>query len=362
MSYEEDLRRCQLIFRTGQVSGKTPVAVGNTIPACMEELHCLLESYRSDFPVVQENIYWVGILGAVGRLFEALMQNTAFKNILTWEFKNSVRRVLYHSRGPFCTTNLGEPIDAFQTVAFFTHCYEHCRAELTRATKVEFPSLAHNIDVEDRRLPLFHRVMNTGTIWAEQSIQKSEIKSKALARLESNEGMFIMTTMYIAQNLDRFLKAPSPEEQKKAIIIIGSYIGAQLAWLSCDVSSLLQERAIDEASVQDKSYLSPQELAKVRAYRDQYIDLGRRYRHENISLLELTKTYGFRLDSPISLTKAQDKKAVDALLFATTQRSYRMIPKKTQPKPKKKLVIERRDAPPATTLIEQSAKTKPGMH
>lgn len=301
MSYEEDLKRCQKIFSRSQIRFKALIPIGNEIPNCMEELYYLLKFYNVDAPCMQENIHWVAILGAVGRLFEALGKHNSFKNLLTWEFKNSVRRVIYHSRGPFCATNLGEAIPPGITVAFFIHCYEHCRTELTLATQTGFPSLADNIDLSDRNLPLFHKVMNIGSIWADEKIQSSEVKSKALSRLESNEVRFLVTILYIRENIGCFIKSPSPEEQKKTNVIVGNFIGAEVAWLSCDVSSLLQGRAIDE-HLPGRTKLSTQERDKIRGY-EKYVELGIKYRHENLSVNVLLAKFGL---STASITPRGD--------------------------------------------------------
>lgn len=296
MPYADDLKRCNKIFSHNQVaSSTTTISLSPAIYVCMHEWHLVLKSYRSNMPGLLENIYWVAILGTTGRLFEALIQNPNFKNILTFNFTSSVRRVLYHSRGPFYATNTGEPIPPHQTVAFFIHCYEHCRKELTKSTTVEFPALDYAIDVTDRQLPLFHRIMNVGTIWAQEKIEDSEIKAKALARLTSNEAMFATYLICVHKNLTHFIGAATAENIHKAIIVLGSYIGAEIAWLSCDVSSLLQGRATTDPHQQQSAPLSHQEYEQVCKYRDRYLELGKEYRHGNICLSILTEIYGFRL-------------------------------------------------------------------
>ena len=138
MGYAEDINRCRNIFQNNQLnlsSGSFGMHQRTVISDRMLEAFHLLNSYNSNRPDLEENIHWVAILGAIGRLFEALMSAKASSKILSWDFKVSARRVIYHARGPFAVTSLGIAnknflIDSDNTVAFFMHCYEHCRNEL----------------------------------------------------------------------------------------------------------------------------------------------------------------------------------------------------------------------------------------
>lgn len=318
MGYAEDINRCMKIFRSNQLSsGSGPLTLHQkTIlnDRMLETFH-LLNSYNSSRPNFEENIHWVAILGAIGRLFEALMSTKVSSKILSWDFKVSARRVIYHSRGPFAVTNLGMEnknflINPDNTIAFFMHCYEHCRGELAHVGIVS-ASLAHKIKLSDREQPWFHIVMNAGSIWAEQRIKDSEIKARALARLISNKAKFIANVEFLRKNERCFVELSNPDGAIIANMIRGNYIGAELAWLSCDVSSLRNCRAVDEQLKTGSTNLSAQEREMLNKKYGKYVELGKSYRHGNLNITDLLERYG--LNTYIQL---EPRKILTPVLFS----------------------------------------------
>ncbi len=340
MTYEEDTIRCNGIFRAGQVKphGRHLMQDKAIISDRMLELYHLLSSYNYDPKEhsTKENIHWVAILGAVGRLFESLMTNRAFSQILSSQFKISAKRVIYHSRGPFCITKLGitdpvppggpEYVVMFPSecvISFFTHCYEHSRTELD-TIGIQTPSLAHKVNLSDRTELWFHAVINMGSIWAEQRVRDSEIKSKAIARLSGNEEKFLRTCEHLKKNRTYFIEEADHESQKTSDIIIGSYLGTEIAWLSCDVSSLLYGKAFDDQTTTIPSRLSKQEKCMIETRYTKYLDPGKQYRHKNLSLTELLRRPELNSDTPAP--QIEPAMLFLALLLRQNQKKSRETP------------------------------------
>ncbi len=300
MVHAKNMARCENIFKNKQINFHTPrlsLQQKQMIHDRMLEAFYILDSYKENIDIDAENIHWVAILGAMGRLFEVLLSHAATTEILTRDFKVSARRVIYHSYGPFCVTTLGIPNGRFlmkseDAIAFFTHCYEHCRGELM-TIGIRTPSLLNKITLVDREQPWFHILVNTGSIWANDRVADSETKIKALERLARNKAKFITNVAFLQKNERCFLDLTNPEGVKISNLIKGNYLGAELAWLSCDISSLRTGKAVNEQS--DKTILSKIERNMIDKKYGRYVELGKAYRHENLNVMELLERYSLTM-------------------------------------------------------------------
>ena len=323
MVYEENMARCRGVFKSKQINFRTPrlsPQQKQMVHDRMLDVFYLLDSYKENIDIDAENIHWVAILGAIGRLFEALLSYTTTANILTRDFKISARRVIYHSSGPFCVTSLGIPNGRFlmkseDSIAFFMHCYEHCRNELM-AIGITTPSLFNKISLADRELQWFHILVNTGSIWASDRVTDSETKIKALERLARNKAKFITNIEFLQKNERCFSDLANPEAVKISNLIKGNYLGAELAWLSCDVSSLRTGKAINEQS--DKTILSITERNMIDNKYGRYVELGKAYRHENLNVMELLERYS--LTTRVRRQSQHAHKLPEMLFSKATQR------------------------------------------
>ena len=182
MSNTSDLDACRVIFRAGQCT-PTPgqIEADHPVHQRMTELYHILQSYAANGPDLEEDIHWVAILGAVARLFEALSNEPAFEEILTAKFKNSARRLIYHSRNSF-SSSITALVSAEAVIRFFIHCYEHCRHELA-TTGMRFGALDQLNLKMDMLQPWFHAVMHMGSTCVDERVADSEIKFKASASI-----------------------------------------------------------------------------------------------------------------------------------------------------------------------------------
>lgn len=153
--------------------------------------------------------------------------------------------------------------------------------------------------------------MNAGSIWAEQRIRDSEIKAKALVRLVSNKAKFITTIEYLRKNESCFIELANPDGAVIANMIRGNYIGAKLAWLSCDVASLRNCRAVDGQLVTGSTKLSAQENRMLNKKYGRYVALGKTYRHDNIDVTELLERYGLHTHRQL-----QPRQTISPMLFS----------------------------------------------
>lgn len=323
MASEENVARCRGMFKSKQLNFNTQrlsLQQKQVIHERMLEVFYLLDSYNENIDIYAENIHWVAILGAIGRLFEVLLSHGQTANILTREFKISARRVIYHSSGPFCITSLGVPngnflIDSEHTIAFFMHCYEHCRNELMRIGIITH-SLLNKITLGDREQQWFHILVNTGSIWASDRVVDSETKIKSMERLARNKAKFIASIEFLQKNEQCFLDLTNPETIKISNLIKGNYLGTELAWLSCDVSSLRTGKAINEQL--EKTCLNAAERRMIDTKYGRYVALGKAYRHENLNVIGLLERYS--LTTHLRTQSQHENKLPEMLFSKATQR------------------------------------------
>jgi len=141
------------------------------------------------------------------------------------------------------------------------------------------PPLSQPLYVTDRSYPYFALTMDYSL--RKSGIHRSEIKALAMARLPRNKAYLAQLITYFQQHPLCFQSAEDPQSPAKARHILGSILGAQIAWISCDASSLLKGEARRSADDPRPASLSRQETIHIRQTYGEYISLGIQYRHNN---------------------------------------------------------------------------------
>lgn len=181
---------CKEIFRKKKYVVNSPVDVSK-ISDRMQELYYILESEYKSEPCFEENIHWIALLGAVARLFTALNESEIFSELLNVQFKNGVRNTIYHCQGPF--SDLSGP----ELITFFSHCYEHCRLELSSVLEEHYKPLTRPIDLKDRKKFYFTSAVDYSM--QKSGIRSSEIKNHAKGRAANAPTDFGPTSLTIQE-------------------------------------------------------------------------------------------------------------------------------------------------------------------
>ena len=294
------------VFQKNQIS---PTLARDDISAlrAMYELGKVLNSYVDACERFVENYRWVAILGAFGRLLECVRKNEKLKNILCFSYTQNLLRLLYHSRGPYAIITIHEYrnedgnflMDPEYVIKFITHCYEHVRLELASAgIRNEYVSLEDKISEDEKDAFWFFAVLNMGSKESvDFRVRQSEIQSLAIDRLASNEAQFL-ETLESLRYLHVLLANLSTDEDCfiTKVIIIGSYIGTSLAWLSCDLSSVIYNKAFAVNYGSRKARISNRRKTELKRKYSKYLDDGKWYRHEMLSIIDLVNKYVDFLD------------------------------------------------------------------
>lgn len=259
----------------------------------MQELYEVLEA-DYDFPTsVTENIQYLAMLGAAGRLFEQLLYSNqkAGKLIFPFEFLSGLRSTIYHTDNPF------SQLDDIQQRMFFRVIYAYCQHELNKVTgKDLYPRLSNEVDMSVINTPGFTSIVEYA-ITAGKQVQpkvKEVLLRKLAANLNSLHGVF----QCFQENPGYLVNDDSKASLYRANVVRGSAVGTIMAWLSLDFVNLFKGFKLTNSEKQ--LVASQYQLFK----KD-----GMDYRHDGLSIHTIVRKNGIKALSSAAL-QAQIDEAV----------------------------------------------------
>lgn len=260
-----------------------------TISRCMNELYHILEAGYTSTPEPQSTIHFSAILGASGRLIEALLysKESSFQCIFNKKFLVGVRSTIYHAQGPF--SHLCVYTDP-KILNFFSHLYDHCRKELCASlNRPIYLPLSREIDYAEREQEYFRNTIDYSM--QDHQMRVSKIKPKILERLERNVKLLNDMIKFLSDNTSFLVNRDGIENEKRSNIVRASAIATQTAWIGLDASSLLKGDFYLNETDEETSALAQNERGFVQRKYKEYIKPGIRYRHEHAELSQVLENH-----------------------------------------------------------------------
>lgn len=264
----------------------------------MQEWFNVLAADYAPFTPVNIAIRYYAVLGATGRVFEALLksEDKMGQKIMPLAFLIAIRNTIYHAENPFKQL---DPENG-EFITFFSHLYEHCRREISSITATsDLPYLLAPLDIAERQKPYFTQALYYAM--SEAKVHRKKVKSEVQAKLKETYDTIIELIEHFQFQPGFLAHADTPDAYQRSNIIRSSAIGALLAWFSADSSCLLKGDFYDKIEDKQKSAISKgykQALLKEHA---EFISAGKLYRYEQVSLDVITRRFAIAAESPFGL-------------------------------------------------------------
>ncbi|MCS5710382.1 ankyrin repeat domain-containing protein [Candidatus Berkiella aquae] len=237
------------------------------VSRCMMEWHTVLEMNYYSYKGKEVSMRRLAILGATGRIFEALLysENKLGKKILPFQVLSGIRSTLYHAPRVFAQLNTRKHNNL---TPFFGYLYEYCRTELHKIHGEEFypPLLFASVEPAEREKPYFNETI-THAIEIGQTRQVKDKESLQVA-LRKNVTLLNNILTYFKKYVGCFVNDDTSSSLYQANVVRASIVGAVAGWISLDAIHL--QRLTKEKRLEEKPVIK---LGK--QYRHQWLTIGK---------------------------------------------------------------------------------------
>lgn len=256
---------------------------------CMMELFYVLETDDTSLLPIDIQIRDLAMIGALGRLFEALLhsEEKVGKKIFSFPFLSGLRSVLYHVDNPFVHLNAD---DILSRDTFFKHIYDYCRTELhTLFGKSIYPGLSTSLNIAERETVAFKEAVQYAI--EEGKIHRRKLKLVLQKRLNDNTDLFNSIIQHLKVNPGYAVVDDSRRSLQHADVVRGNAVGALIALISQDATSLEKGDFYLTEQAKTKSALSRESRFKMLKSYMPFHQLGNHYRYRHLSVTSILTRY-----------------------------------------------------------------------
>jgi hypothetical protein len=258
------------------------------VTALMQEWRTVLIADYAPLTPMNVAIRYYAVLGATGRVFEALHRSKVNlgKKIMPFDFLSGIRNSIYHAPKPFLQLNA----ENGEFITFFSHLYEYCRQELGAITGTDhLPRLLCPIDVAEREKPYFKAAIDYAM--KEGKIQRIRVRDELRASVKDYHDKIIQLIEHFHCQPGFLVQEDTPAAYKCSDTIRASAVGALLAWFSLDVSCALKGDFYQSKEIKRKASLPKEAKRAIVQEHAEFISAGKLYRYEQVSLEAILKRF-----------------------------------------------------------------------
>ncbi len=256
---------------------------------CMMELFYVLETDDTSLLPIDIQIRDLAMIGALGRLFEALLhsEEKVGKKIFFFSFLSGLRSVLYHVDNPFVQLNADGTLSRD---TFFKHIYDYCRTELhTLFGKSIYPALSTSLNMAERQTATFKEAVHYAI--EEGKIHRRKLKPVLQKKLSDNTDLFNSIIQHLKAKPGYAVVDDSRRSLQHANIVRGNAVGALIALISQDATSLEKGDFYLTEEAETKSALSRESRFKMIKSYTPFHQLGNHYRYRHLNVTSILTRY-----------------------------------------------------------------------
>lgn len=265
------------------------------VSARMQEWFQVLQADFSPLTPIHLRMQRIALLGAMGRVFEALLYSPhkLGKIIFPFKFLDGVRSVIYHTTDPYSQLN------DQQLCLFISHVYELCRAKLTMVTGSDhYPSLSIPLNMAEREEGYFKAALEY--TFTEGAILRKKIKQRLHEKLNENVLLLNEIVLLLRDNPGFLVTEDTPICVERANVVRATVVGALMAWISLDTTTLLRGECYLREEDSKKTTLSKGSIRSIEKAYGEYVIPGKNYRHKNAALHNIVTQYQIGAISAVS--------------------------------------------------------------
>lgn len=272
---------------------------------CMMEFFYALEIDDTSLLPIDIQIRDLAMIGAAGRLFEALLhgEEKVGKKVFPFAFLSGLRAVLYHINDPYSQLNAHT---VFNRRTFFKHIYDYCRTELhTLFGKSIYPALSTPLNKAERDTSCFKEAVHYAI--EEGKIHRRKLKPELQKKLSDNADLFNSIIQHLKANPGYAVVDDSRSSLQHADIVRGNAVGTLIALISQDATSLEKGDFYLTKEAETKSALSRESRSKMNKSYTPFHQLGNHYRYRHFSVVAILERYQVRAVSSAALQSKIDQ-------------------------------------------------------